>query len=185
MARARSDRRNVEPSRMTNGDPTWEQRLDDLWRALDGYAAEAFVAEMDRLVAELPAGSAIGLFERGSAQDSTGHPERAVPLYRAGLAAGLGDGRRRRATIQLASSLHNLGDAVESARLLTAELDAPSDELDGAVHGFLALALVDVGREGEAVAISLRALAGYLPRYSRSLARYAAKLQGASRDRSR
>jgi hypothetical protein len=52
-------------------------------------------------------------------------------------------------------------------------MHATSDELDGAVRAFLALALADLGREREALAISLTALAGYLPRYNRSLARYA------------
>jgi hypothetical protein len=32
---------------------------------------------------------AIGLFERGAAFDSTGHPDQAVPLYKAALEAGL------------------------------------------------------------------------------------------------
>ena len=41
-----------------------------------------------------------------------------------------------------------------------------------AVRGFLALALVDVGREREAVSLALRALAPHLPRYQRSLANY-------------
>jgi hypothetical protein len=50
---------------------------------------------------------------------------------------------------------------------------APPDELDDAVRGFLALALVDVGREREAVTLALTALAPHLPRYQRSLANYA------------
>ena len=41
--------------------------------------------------------------------------------------------------------------------LLTAEAGAASDDLDGAVATFLALALVDVGSEREAVAVSLTA----------------------------
>ena len=75
--------------------------------------------------------------------------------------------------IQLASSLRNVGRADESVALLTAELDADSDELDDAVRAFLALALVDVGREREAVSHALTALAPHLPRYQRSLASYA------------
>ena len=116
------------------------------------------------------------MFERGAAQDSTGHPDRAVALYRAALNAGLTGQRRRRATIQMASSLRNLGNAAEAAELLTTELHVASDELDGAVGAFLALALVDLGREREAVAVSLTALSHYLPRYNRSLARYAQQL---------
>jgi hypothetical protein len=92
------------------------------------------------------------------------------------LSAGLTGIRRREATIQLASSLRNLGDAAEAATLLSDELHAGSDDLDGALRAFLALALVDLGREREAVAISLAALSTYLPRYNRSLARYANEL---------
>jgi hypothetical protein len=53
------------------------------------------------------------------------------------------------------------------------ELRAPSNERDGAVRAFLALALVDLGREREAAAISIAALSEYLPRHNQSLARYA------------
>ncbi len=77
------------------------------------------------------------------------------------------------ASIQLASSLRNVGQVAESVALLTAERDAGSDELDDAVSAFLALALVDTGREREAVAITLAALAPHLPRYQRSVANYA------------
>ncbi len=75
--------------------------------------------------------------------------------------------------IQLASSLRNLGQPETSVALLTAELAAGSDHLDDAVRAFLALALVDVGREREATSIALIALAPHLPRYQRSLANYA------------
>ena len=161
---------------MSTADASWENRLATLWGAIDRHEPQAFVAQIELLVAELSSGSAIGLFERASAQDSTGHPDLAVPLYRAALGAGLSGLRRRRATIQLASSLRNLGNASEAVDLLIAELNSPSDELDGAVRAFLALALVDVGREREAVAHSLVALARYLPRYNQSLARYASAI---------
>jgi hypothetical protein len=154
----------------------WENRMAALWSAIDDYDPDAFVAQVELLAAELPPGSALGLFERASAHDSTGHPDVAVPLYRAALNAGLTGIRRREATIQLASSLRNLGHASEAADLLSGELHATSDDLDGAVRAFLALALVDLGREREAVAASLTALSRYLPRYNRSLARYADEL---------
>ncbi|HEY1329824.1 MAG TPA: tetratricopeptide repeat protein [Casimicrobiaceae bacterium] len=161
---------------MSHTDASWESRIAGLWSEIERFDPPAFVAEVELLVGELPSGSAIGLFERASAQDSTGHPDLAVPLYRAALEAGLSGMRRRRATIQLASSLRNLGNAAEAADLLFAELHAPSDELDGAVRAFLALALVDLGREREAVGVSLAALSKYLPRYNRSLARYASEI---------
>lgn len=103
---------------------------------------------------------------------------RLAALYRAALEAGLSGLRRRRATIQLASPLRNPGNAAETAGLLFDEIRAPSDELDGAVHAFLALALVDLGREREAAGLSLAALSKYLPGYDRSLARYASELGG-------
>jgi tetratricopeptide (TPR) repeat protein len=161
---------------MNNIDPSWERRVAELWRAVDDYEPEAFVAQIEILAAELPPRSAAGLFERGSAQDSTGHADLAVPLYRAALEVGLTGLRRREATIQLASSLRNLGNPQEAVDLLSAEVHAASDELDGAVCAFLALALADLGREREALAASLTALSRYLPRYNRSLARYALEL---------
>jgi hypothetical protein len=85
--------------------------MADLWSALDNYAPDAFVAEIQRLADERPPGDAAALFEMGSVQDSTGHPE-----------------------------------------------------------------LADLGREREALAHSLGALSAYLPRYNRSLARYAKRL---------
>lgn len=60
--------------------------------------------------------------------------------------------------------------------MLTAELNGEHDPLTGAVRTFLALALVDVGREREAVAVAVTALSEYLPRYNRSVARYAQAL---------
>jgi len=158
---------------MTNIDSAWEQRIAELWLAIDQYEPEDFVDRIDILVAELPPGSAIGLFEQGCAQDSTGHPDCAVSKYQAALDIGLTGVRRRRAIIQMSSSLRNLGQAAKAVSLLTTELDAPNDELDGAVRAVLALALVDVGREREAVAHCLMALSTYLPRYNRSMARYA------------
>ncbi len=158
----------------TNAD--WEKRVRDLWAAVDDYDETEFIAKMDRLVAELPRGSAVGLFERASAFDSTGHSDLAVPLYRAALDAGLPAERRRCAVIQLSSSLRNLGKAPEAIALLGAELEGETDALTGALRTFLALALVDVGREREAVAVALTALSEYLPRYNRSVARYANEL---------
>jgi hypothetical protein len=168
---------------MNNPDASWEVRVADLWKRLDDHEPQAFLSRLEVLLAELPEGSAIALFERGAAQDSTGHPDLAVPLYEAALEAGLSGLRRRRAVIQMASSVRNLGDSTRAADLLTAELQAEDDELSGAVRAFLALALADLGREREAVAVSLTALSQYLPRYNRSLARYAEQLTSAA-DRS-
>jgi tetratricopeptide repeat protein len=154
----------------------WGQRLALLWDSLDDRTEDDFLAEMAALVAELPADDPIGLFEQGAAYDSTGHPDLAVGKYRAALAGGLDGLRRRRAVIQLASSLRNLGEADESVALLTAELDEGPGELHDELRAFLALALTSVGREREGVALALAALAPHLTRYNRSLAAYAEHL---------
>lgn len=151
----------------------WEQRVSELWAAVDDHSEKEFLARMDELVAELPAGSPVGVFERASALDSTDHADLAVPLYRQALETGLSGGRRRQAVIQLASSLRSIGQAEESVALLRAERQAGSDELDDAVSAFLALALVDTGGEREAVSLALSALAPHLRSYQRSLASYA------------
>lgn len=161
-------------------DAAWEGALADLWKSLDDHTPAAFVVKLERLLSDLPASSAIAMFERGAAQDSTGRPDLAVPLYQATLDGGLEGTRRRRAVIQMGSSLRNLGHAAQAASLLAAELEGPSDELTQAVRAFLALTLVDLGREREAVALSLTALSTYLPRYNRSLARYAEQVADAA-----
>jgi Tetratrico peptide repeat len=151
----------------------WEQRVSDLWGSIDDYTGEEFVAQMDALAGELPPDSPVAAFERASSLDSTGHSDLAVPLYRRALEFGLSGPRRRQAVIQMASSLRNLGEAAESVALLTEERDAGSDDLDDAVNAFLALALVDAGREREAVSVALTALSPHLTRYQRSLTNYA------------
>jgi tetratricopeptide (TPR) repeat protein len=154
-------------------DLEWERRAAELWAELDDLDETVFLARIEELTAELPGASAVGLFERACALDSTGRSDQAVPLYRQALAVGLHDARRRRAVIQMSSSLRNLGQAAESVALLRAEQAAGSDDLDDAVSAFLALALVDTGSEREAVSLALTALARHLPRYQRSLVNYA------------
>ncbi|QQC88965.1 tetratricopeptide repeat protein [Streptomyces alfalfae] len=157
-------------------DDDWEKRLAEAWASIDTYGedgAAQFRALIDGLVAELPDGDPVGAFERACAWDSTGRSDRAVPLYRQAVAGGLDACRRRRALIQLASSLRNTGRAEEGAALLTPELDAPSDELDDAVRAVLALCLSSLGRDREGLALVLGALAPHLPRYQRSMGYYA------------
>ena len=153
--------------------PDWERRTAAAWASINELDEPDFLALIEKLVAELPAGSGVGVFERAASLDSTGHSDLAVPLYRQALDRGLTGERRRRAVIQMSSSLRNLGRPEESVTLLTTELTAGSDHLDDAVRAFLALALADTGREREAVSLALGALAPHLPRYQRSLANYA------------
>ncbi|MFF6778695.1 tetratricopeptide repeat protein [Streptomyces sp. NPDC012637] len=166
----------------TNG---WEQRLAALWAEPDAYETDpaGFRARIAELAAERPENDPVALFEQGAAHDSTGEPEQAVRLYRRALDGGLTGLRRRRAVIQLASSLRNLGRPDVSVELLTEERAIPADRLDAdetaltaAVDAFLALALADTGREREAASLALGALAPLLPRYNRSLAHYAKDL---------
>ncbi|MFD9323471.1 tetratricopeptide repeat protein [Streptomyces sp. NPDC060053] len=153
------------------------------WAGFDEYPEERaaeFRAVIDKLTAELPEDSPLGSFERACAWDSTGHSDRAAPLYREALARGLTEVsgyKGRRAKIQLSSSLRNIGQAEEGVRLLTPELDAPSDELDDAVRACLALCLSSLGRDREGLSLVLGALAPHLPRYQRSMANYAKALR--------
>ena len=151
----------------------WQQRVDDLWARYDDIEPDDLVTRVEGLAAERPSGDPLALFELASAYDSTDHEAEAAPLYRAALTAGLTGLTRRRAVIQLASTLRNLGEAEECVALLTAERDMPSDELDDAVAAFLALALIDTGKPRAATSLALGALSKHLPRYNRSLNTYA------------
>ncbi|MGW0918311.1 tetratricopeptide repeat protein [Streptomyces sp. NPDC002755] len=161
----------------------WEDRVTAAWAGFDEYPQERaaeFRAVIDELVAELPEDSPLGPFERACAWDSTGHSDRAAPLYRDALARGLSEVsgyKGRRAKIQLSSSLRNIGQAEEGVKLLTTELNAPSDELDDAVRACLALCLSSLGRDREGLSLVLGALAPHLPRYQRSMANYAKALR--------
>ncbi|MFF0434491.1 tetratricopeptide repeat protein [Streptomyces sp. NPDC004327] len=163
----------------------WEERVAAAWAGLDAYEDDpaAFRARIAELAAERPEDDPAALFELAAAHDSTGEPEQAVRLYRRALDGSLTGLRRRRAVIQLASSLRNLGRPDQSVELLTEEraiaadrLDADETALSAAVDAFLALALADTGREREAASLALGALAPLLPRYNRSLAAYARDL---------
>jgi hypothetical protein len=71
------------------------KRIAERWAKLDAYCEGERLRRPDLLIAELPRGSDIGLFERGAAIESTGHPGRAAPLYAAALEADLLGERRR------------------------------------------------------------------------------------------
>jgi hypothetical protein len=108
---------------------------------------------MEQLVAELPQTTRS---RHTNARRRLTRP--AIPIWRCpistALELGLHSDRRRQAVIQLASSLRNIGQAAESVALLSAERELESDDLDDAVSAFLALALVDTGREREAVSLA-------------------------------
>ncbi|TGN73768.1 tetratricopeptide repeat protein [Streptomyces bauhiniae] len=156
-----------------NTTPEWEQRCTALWDAFEEVDAAQFRSRMAALAAELPPDHPVAAYELASAHDATDLGEDAVPLYRRALDPGLPDDRRRQAVIQLASTLRTLGQPEAAADLLLAERDRTSDHLDDALTAFLALALIDLGREREAAALALGALAPHLPAYRISVARYA------------
>lgn len=147
-------------------------RVAALFAAIDDHTEGAFLAAVAGLVAELPAEDPNALFHRGCAQDSWGHSDLAVPLYRQALANGLAGEHRRRAVIQMSSSLRNIGQVETALELLLAERENGSDHLDDALTSTTALCLASLGREREGLSLVLVALAAHLPRYNRSMANY-------------
>ncbi|GAB3271692.1 tetratricopeptide repeat protein [Microbacterium sp. MEC084] len=157
-----------------HGFDDWQRRIDAVW-ADPALTDEDRVARIDALAAERGPDDAVALFERAGARDSAGLETEAEPLYRRAIEAGLDDSRRTQATIQLASTLRNLGRVDESLALLHAESErggALRDEL----AAFTALALVSSGDPVRAASVALTALAPHLGRYSRSVTAYAAEL---------
>ncbi|MER8030969.1 tetratricopeptide repeat protein [Streptomyces bauhiniae] len=158
--------------------PEWEQRCAALWDAFEETDAAQFRSRMAALTAELPPDHPVAAYELASAHDATDLGADAVPLYRRALDTGLPEDRRRQAVIQLASTLRTLGQPEAAADLLLTERAHTSDHLDDALTAFLALALIDLGREREAAALALTALAPHLPAYRISVARYADAVTG-------
>jgi tetratricopeptide (TPR) repeat protein len=154
----------------------FEVRVAHLWDTLDDHEDADFRDLVFGLADEAPT-PGIADFERACAWDSTGHSDKAVPLYRSALDHGLEGVRRRRAVLQLASSLRNVGEVDVALELLTEERARTSDELDDALVAILALTLVAAGRPVEATSYAVEALAPHLPRYQRSMAAYARALR--------
>lgn len=152
----------------------WDARFDHFWDGVDLDDPAAARAQLEALLAERGIDDARATYERASLHDSLGEEDAAIPLYRAALAEGLGDDLRTQATIQLASSLRNVGDASGAIALLRAV--PASEPLHDAAHAFLALALYSDEKPTEALALSLRTLAPHLPRYRRAVGAYAGEL---------
>jgi len=159
----------------------WQDRVDAVW-ADDSLDPVEVVTRIDALAGERPADDAVALFERAGARDSAGLEEEAEPLYRRALGLGLDDDRRTQATIQLASTIRNLGKTEESLAMLRAEYERePRGPLHDAAAAFYALALVSSGEPERAASIALQALAPHLPRYTRSVTGYAREIADESR----
>lgn len=152
----------------------WREQMAAVWAEADSLDDAELVRRIDAIAAAHPE-DPIALFERAGARDATDDEAGAEQLYRAALAAGLPDAERARCVIQLASTVRNLGRPEEALELLQDEFAGrPADDpLADAAVAFAALALVDAGRECEAVAALLHALAPHLPRYTRSVRAYA------------
>jgi hypothetical protein len=149
------------------------RRAAEVFARIDEYEERDFIAEIDALAAALPAGDPEGMFHRACALDSWGHSAEAIPLYAAALdAGGLAGENRRRAVIQMASSMRNTGQAEAALELLTAERGNGPDHLDDALACVMALCLASLGRDREGLSLVLVALARHLPRYNRSMAAY-------------
>jgi hypothetical protein len=153
----------------------WQRRVDAVWADAENLGDRGVMDAIDALAADAP-DPGLALFERGGARDSAGLEEEAEPLYRAALAAGLPESERAQCTIQLASTLRNLGRATESLELLATI--PPEHPYSGAASAFRALALVSLERPVEGVRELLHALAPTLPRYHRSVRAYADELTG-------
>ncbi len=151
-----------------------EARLAAFWRAADDQRPDDMRAQLDALLAELPAGDARALFERASLHDFLGEEEQAIPVYRAALETGLAGRHRVQAVIQLASTLRNVGDASGAIALLRTVAD--DEHLGAAARAFLALALFDDDKPAAALRTALETLAPALPAYSRAVSAYAAEL---------
>ncbi|MBK1895698.1 tetratricopeptide repeat protein [Chryseobacterium paridis] len=155
----------------------WEKDLQSIWQQLGKIDNEDFIQQIKDHTGQLLDSKAIADFEMACAFDSTGNEIEAEPLYRSALELGLSGLRRRRARIQLSSTLRNNGKIEESIRILREEKSNQSDELDDAVDSFLALSLYSAGENKEALSLTLKALSRHLPRYNNSLYRYAENLE--------
>jgi hypothetical protein len=161
----------------------WQRRIDAVWAdaALDD---DARVRIIDALADELGTNHPRALFERAGARDSAGLEAEAEPLYRAAIAAGLDPHRRMQATIQLASTIRNLGKTDEALWLLgEAYTQSAGGELHDEASAFYALALASAGDPQRGLSVALRALAPHLTRYTRSVAGYADELTDPHDDR--
>jgi len=156
---------------------TWQQRVAAVWSTASEITATSLVGQIDELVAERPASDAEAVFEAASARDYASREAEAEPLYRRALSLGLDEPLLGRATIQLASTLRNLGRPADGITVLQDGFaEYPDHPLGDAARAFLALCLVDSGDERAATAVALDALSTHLPQYSRAVRAYAADL---------
>lgn len=156
-------------------DEAWTLRIDHFYeREFDEADPRGSIARMRELVSERPEGNPEALFELAGVHDSLGLEDQAIPLYRRAIEAGLEGPSALLAPLQLASSLRNVGASAEAVSILESMPTTGGDE--GARQAFLALALHDEGRHGDALRTALLALIPTLDGYQRSLTAYADEL---------
>lgn len=151
----------------------WQSRVAAFWDSFDDSDPERMLTGMRTLIGERPEGDGLALAEWGGVHDALDRGAEAVEPYRLALAAGLDAEHEHQITLQLASTLRNLGQHDEAIELLE-HLDAP--ELGDAPAVFLALALHSAGRPNDALRVALTSLAPHLPMYRRAATEYAAEL---------
>ena len=150
----------------------WDSQFEAVW-ADESLSDQERIERIDRL-ASVWGDNAIALFHRAGARDSAGLEAEAEPLYRRALLIGLDDDHRVRATIQLASTLRNLGRVHEVVWMLGDEYaNHPGSPHRDAVAAFYALALATSGESRRATSVALNALIPHLSLYRTSLQRYA------------
>lgn len=160
-------------------DTAWDQKIDDFYaNEFDESDPKTAIARMRELAGELPPGDAAALFELGGVHDSLGLEHEAIGFYRQAIAAGLEGERAERVRIQLASTLRNVGAVTEAVSIL--QVESPSGRDEDARQAFLALALFDEGRYGDALRTALFALIPTLDGYRSALTEYANELPSGS-----
>lgn len=156
-------------------DKTWDQKIDYFYEhQFDESDPHGAIGGMQALASERPEGDAAALFELGGVHDALGLEDQAIPFYRQAIEAGLEGERATRVFIQLASTLRNVGASAEAVSMLESMPAAGDDEAPR--QAFLALALYDEGRYGDALRTALHALIPTLDGYGRALTEYAEDL---------
>ncbi len=128
------------------------------------------------LVAEYP-DNAMVQFEAGGAYDFAGYEAEAVPYYRRAIALGLPDDVLPQVTVQLGSSLRNLGQHDAAVQTLREGVERFPDYR--ALKAFLALALHSAGKPADALALMIRMTVdtpNFYEQYHRALRSYADEL---------
>jgi tetratricopeptide (TPR) repeat protein len=116
-------------------------------------------------------------FEAGGAHDFAGYEAEAIPLYRRAIELGLGDDDLLKVTVQLGSSLRNVGAHDEAVATLRAGCERYPRHR--ALRAFYALALHSAGQQAAALAQMLHMTLDapdFYERYTASLRYYAQDL---------